>query len=316
VLNDPDLDPPIDALVVHNSNPAVIVPGQNRVVAGLEREDLFTVVIDQFLTDTARYADIVLPTTTQLEQLDLGTSWGHLDLSLNRPAIAPVGLSKPNTEIFRLLAQRLNLDDERIQLSDEAVIREMLDSDHPWLDGITYETLEANDWIRLRVPDADQRLYVDIPADTPDGKLRLGTLTVDEGVESPTATPELAARYPLQMMSRRRQTAFLNANYGGFPEHQDVDSPRLQMHPVDAQARNLSDGDHATVFNDRGRLTLTVEVTDSTRPGLVAVPWGWWHRAAPEDRGVNALTNPAMPADGVGSAFFQENLVEVERAQA
>ncbi len=160
ILTDPDLDPPIEALVVHNSNPAVIVPDQNRIVTGLERNDLFTVVIEQFMTDTARYADVVLPATTQIEHLDLGIAWGHLYLSLNQPAVAPLGEALPNTEIFRRLAARLGLAAPGLADSDEALIRELLDTDHPWTEGITYELLAQDGWARLRIP-TDHRPYVD-----------------------------------------------------------------------------------------------------------------------------------------------------------
>jgi len=139
VLTDETLEPPIKALVIHNCNPAVITPDQNAVVAGLEREDLFTVVLEQFMTDTARYADIVLPVTTQLEHLDLMTAWGHLYLALNRPAMAPIGAARPNTKIFRRLAAAMGFNDPGFDDSDEDLIRQLLDSDHPWLDGITYE---------------------------------------------------------------------------------------------------------------------------------------------------------------------------------
>jgi anaerobic selenocysteine-containing dehydrogenase len=232
-------DPPIDALVVHNSNPAVIVPDQNRVVAGLARDDLFTVVVEQFMTDTARYADIVLPATTQIEHLDLGIAWGHLYLSLNRPAIDPVGEALPNTEIFRRLARAMGLDDPALLDSDEALVRQLLDSDHPWLDGVTYETLERDTWARLRVP-ARHRPYVDSRPATADARLRLGPIEHAVGFETP-------------------------------------------------------DGDE--------RLAVSGDV----QPGLVSIPFGWWHRHSPERRAVNALANPTVPSDGRGSAAFHES---------
>ena len=178
VLTDRTLDPQIEALVVHNSNPAVIVPDQNRVIEGLERDDLFTVVIEQFVTDTARYADIVLPATTQIEHLDVGIAWGHLYLSLNNPAIEPVGEALPNTEIFRRLAAAMELDDPRLRLSDEELIEELLDTDHPWADGISLEVLRERGWARLAVPPG-HRPNVDRPTDTADGRLRLGHLAAD-----------------------------------------------------------------------------------------------------------------------------------------
>ncbi len=153
VLADVSLDPPVTVLVNYGCNPAVVAPDQNRVIAGLERDDLFTVVIEQFMTATARYADIVLPTTTAIEHLDLMNAWGHLYVSLNLPAIDPVGECLPNNEIFRRLAGALALDDPGLADSDEQVARDLLASGHPWLDGISYERLEREGWARLAVPE-------------------------------------------------------------------------------------------------------------------------------------------------------------------
>ena len=202
VLTDDTLTPRIEALVVHNSNPAVIVPDQNRIIAGLERDDLFTVVIEQFMTDTARYADIVLPSTTQIEHLDLGIAWGHLYLALNEPAIAPVGEALPNTEIFRRLAAAMGLDDPTFSDDDETLIRQLLDSDHPWLDGITYEHLTDHTWARLQIP-AGTRPYVDTTPDTDDGRLHLTTLRFEPGDETRSGNSKLQERFPLALMTRK-----------------------------------------------------------------------------------------------------------------
>ncbi len=315
VLGDDTLAPPIRALFVHNSNPAVILPDQNAVVAGLEREDLFTVVAEQFLTDTARYADVVLPATTQIEHLDLGIAWGHLYLSLNEPAISPLGEALPNTEIFRRLAARMGLDDPGLQTDDETLIRELLDSDHPWLDGITYQRLRDEHWVRLAVKQG-HRPNVDLAPDTPDGRLRLGAVRFTGGIEVPGGDPSLHERFPLLLMSPKQHTRFLNANYGGFDAHlPDPPTPTCRIHPVDASARSIVDGEPVRVHNDRGSLTVTAEISAELLPGTVAVPFGWWHRHTPENRGANALTNPAVPDAGVGSAAFLETLVEVTPAR-
>lgn len=314
VLTDPALDPPIHALVVHNSNPAVICPDQNRVVAGLRRDDLFTVVIEQFMTDTAQYADIVLPATTQIEHLDLGIAWGHLYLSLNRPAITPVGEALPNTEIFRRLADAMGLDDPGLRDGDEALIRQLLATDHPWLDGITYERLHDDTWARLSVPPG-HRPYVDTTPDTLDGRLILGPLTYRAGTETSDGDPDLVRRYPLTLQSRKQHQKFLNASYGGFDAHLPRDSePKLQIHAADARTRGIADEDRVTVTNDRGTLTVTATISDDVQPGLVALPFGWWHRHSADDRGVNALTNPTTAPDDLGSAAFHETLVEVTAA--
>jgi anaerobic selenocysteine-containing dehydrogenase len=325
-LTDPELDPPIRALFVHNSNPAVICPDQNAVLAGLRRPDLFTVVVEQFMTDTARYADIVLPATTQLEHLDLGIAWGHLYLSLNRPAIEPRGQALPNTEMFRRLADRLELsappDGPSFTDDDETLIRRLLDSDHPWMEGIGYERLEAETWVRLTVPPG-HRPHVDEPPATPDGRLALGPLTWSPGTETPdgvaerartaAAIPDPLAEYPLVLMTRKQHVGFLNANYGGFPAHfPSPPEPRLELHADDAAARGITEGDRVRVYNRRGALTLEATISDAVQPGVVAVPFGWWHGATAEGRGVNALTNPTPPGDGLGSAAFHDTLVEVD----
>lgn len=311
VLTDSTLDPPINALIVHNSNPAVITPDQNRIVEGLEREDLFTVVIEQFMTDTARYADIVLPATTQLEHLDLGIAWGHLYLSLNQPAIDPLGEALPNTEIFRRLAQAMDLDDPALQHDDETLIRQLLDSDHEWLDGITYERLASDTWARLNIAPG-HRPYVDTRPGTDHGRLELGSLAYERGDETPEGLAEKVRRFPLALMTLKHHIKFLNANYAGFAEHLPREGePLLQMHPVDAAHRGISNGDPARVFNDRGELTLTVELNADMLAGVVAIPFGWLHRHSPQGRAVNALTNPATPADDLGSAAFHDTLVEV-----
>jgi anaerobic selenocysteine-containing dehydrogenase len=314
VLAEPGaLDPPIELLVVHNSNPAVILPDQNRVVAGLEREDLFTVVVEQFLTDTARYADVVLPATTQIEQLDLAISWGHLYLALNQPAIAPRGEALPNTEIARRLATALRLDDPRLHAGDEELVRELLGTGHPFLEGITFERLAAEGWARLAVPDG-ARPHVDPIPDVPTTPMRLGRLEHVVGRETPEGDPLLAGRFPLALVSRKQHPKFLNAQYAGFPAHlPSSGAPALQVHPVDAARRGIGSGDVVRVHNDRGELTLVAEVTEDLQPGLVAIPFGWWHRSSPEGRAVNALTNPTVAESDRGSAFFHDTLVEVVR---
>jgi anaerobic selenocysteine-containing dehydrogenase len=315
VLTDPTLDPPIRALLVHNSNPAVICPDQNRVVAGLSRGDLFTVVIEQFPTDTARYADIVLPATTQLEHLDLGIAWGHLYLSLNRPAIAPLGQARPNSDIFRALGRALGLAGFDVGSDDETLIRRLLDSDHPWLTGITFDRLQKESWCRLAIP-AGHRPGLDTPPATPTGRFQLGPLEHRPGTETPDGSPRLAARFPLTLFSPKQHLRFLNTNYGAFPPHQPVGNrPRLLLHPADAAARSIATGDVVVVANDRGSLTVEAEVSDTLQPGLAALPFGWWHRSTLEGRAVNALTNPSVPDDDQGSAAFHETLVEVRRAE-
>jgi anaerobic selenocysteine-containing dehydrogenase len=167
-LTDPSLSPPIHALVVYNSNPAAIAPNQNLVLEGLKREDLFTVVIEQFMTDTARHADFLLPATSQLEHLDLLWSWGHAYLTLNLPAIAPLGEALPNTEIFRRLAHRMDFDEPCFRESDEDIVRKALTSTHPYARGITLESLKQKGWVRLHIPEG-YRPYAEGNFPTPSG---------------------------------------------------------------------------------------------------------------------------------------------------
>lgn len=311
VLTDPTLDPLIEVLMVHNSNPAVICPNQNAIVAGLAREDLFTVVVEQFATDTARFADLVLPATTQLEHLDLGIAWGHLYLSLNEPAIDPLGDALPNTEIFRRLADRLGLTTDHPGLADddETMIRQLLDSDHPWLDGITFESLQERTWQRLAV-DPGHRPNVDSPPTTDDGRLHLGPLVHRTGDETP-GSDRADPRYRLALLTRKQHLKFLNANYGGFDEHLPAEGePRLEIHPDDAAPRGIATGDRVEIVNDRGSITMTAEVGTDVPPGVVAAPFGWWHRHG-DGRSINVLTNPTPPPDDVGSAAFHDTLVEV-----
>ncbi len=305
VLTDKDLDPPIELLFVHNSNPAVICPDQNRVIDGLRREDLFTVVSEQFMTDTARYADLVLPATTQLEHLDLGIAWGHLFLSLNQPAIEPLGEARPNTEVFRRLARSLGLDDPLFTRTDEELIRGLLDSDHPWMRGITYERLEQRTWLRLGVPEGFRPNVDALPA-TEHGRLELGALA-----HRPSRAGQVGQ---LMLLSRKQHLRFLNANYGGFTDHfPDPPQPRIELHPDDAAARGIDGGDLVQVSNERGTLTIEAVISSDLQPGLASMAFGWWNRHTPQARSVNALSNPTTPADGRGSAAFHDTWVFVQR---
>ena len=349
VLTDTGLEPPVTVLVSYGCNPATVTPDQNRVLAGLERDDLFTVVIEQFMTDTARYADIVLPTSTQIEHLDLMNAWGHLYVSLNLPAIAPVGECLPNTEIFRRLATALKLDAPGLGDSDEQVARDLLASGHPWLDGITYERLEREGWARLAVPEGwsamterqvplASRPASDASVDVADvagstgndalrtpraavtpvrqlGPLRLDALRYQPAAESAGGNAALAKRYPLALISLKQHQRFLNSHYGGFEHHlPDPPRPRLEITAADAATRGISDGDAVRVFNERGELFTDAAISGRLQPGLVAIPFGWWAGSA-DARTVNVLTNAATGGDDplVGSAAFHDTLVEVER---
>jgi anaerobic selenocysteine-containing dehydrogenase len=323
-LTDPSLDPPIRALVVYNGNPAATAPNQRLVLEGLRRDDLFTVVHEQFLTDTARHADYVLPATTQLEQLDLMWSWGHPVLALNRPAIAPLGEAVSNTEFFRRLAARLGLDDPFLQTSDEALVRLALESDHPYLAGITFERLWEEGWAPLNLP-ADWRPFAQGGFPTPSGRCEFWSDTLaaeghdplpayEPAPESPAGNPAMAARYPLALVAAKGALHFLNSSYANLPWHQRAErEPLLDLHPDDADPRGIADGDPVRAFNGRGEVRLRARVGDRVRPGVVAMPSGWWPSLSPGGAAANALTADGVSDRGEGGDFH-DTLVEVERA--
>src|SRR5947207_9032802 len=203
--------PPVQALFVYNSNPAAVCPDQSRVLAGLRREDLFTVVHEQFQTDTADYADILLPATTQLEHFDVHGSYGHLYVLANNRAIAPLGEAKPNTEVFRLLARRMGFEEACFRDSDEDIARQAFVATDPRAQGIDWETLKKEGWRRLNVPEAFAP-FAQGNFPTPSGKCEFYSETLlRQGIdplptytaprESVASNPELASRYPLAMLS-------------------------------------------------------------------------------------------------------------------
>ena len=316
------LEPPIRALVVYNANPAAIAPDQGRVLAGLAREDLFTVVIEQFLTDTAAYADIVLPATTQLEHLDLVPSWGSVYLTLNRPAIEPVGESLPNSEIFRRLAARMGLEPELFADTDEELVRTALQSEHPLLEGVTWERLLEHGYAKVSVGD-DWRPYAEGGFGTGSGKAELYSTALEQqghdplpahvaAAESPRGDPELAARYPLQLVTAKWSLHFLNSQYANMPRHLAAEGEMpLGLSTEDAAARGIEDGATVRVFNDRGSVIACARVGSTVPPGVAALPSGWWASQADGGSSANALTRDALTDLGSGCAFH-DALVEVE----
>ncbi len=313
----------VAALVVYNCNPAAITPNQATVLAGLGRDDLFTVVIEQFITDSARYADVVLPATTQIEHLDLMAPWGHLYLTLNLPAVPPLGEALPNTEIFRRLAAAMGYDDPALQTSDEQMIRDVLDAaTHPYMDGITYDRLAAVGSIRLGVPD-DWRPYAggDFPTASGTTEFFSSSLAAKGLDPLPAWTPateslqgdaELLQRFPLACITIKRHQRFLNSSYSMLPAHTGAEgAPVAEIHPADAAERAIVDGDRVRVWNDRGSIDVIAQVTDRVRPSVVTVSFGW-SLLASAGVGCNTLTNAASTDMGGGTAFH-DNLVEVAR---
>lgn len=310
-LTDPGLDPPVKALVVHGSNPAAVAPNSGLVRRGLARDDLFTVVHDLFVTDTARFADVVLPATSQVEHLDVLDSWGHLDLMLNRPAVPAPGDALPVTELFRRLAARMGFDDPCFADTDEDLARQALDSDHPHLEGITYEVLAERGWARLRVPE-DRVPFADGGFPTRTGRCDLAVADFEPPVEGPDGDPELRRRFPLALVSAK-SLRLLNTGYANAVRSSGADrGPVLDLHPGDAAARGIADGDRVRVFNDRGSLVVPARVDGRVRPGVVALPFGWWSDPA-TGASVNSLTADRV-ADLGGGATYLDTLVEVEPA--
>jgi anaerobic selenocysteine-containing dehydrogenase len=313
-------DPPVKALFVYNCNPAAVAPDQQRVLAGLMRDDLFVVVHEQFPTDTCDYADIVLPATTQLEHADIHKGYGHLYLLWNEPSIAPLGEALPNTEVFRRLAARMGLDDPCFQDSDEDMARQALASDHPALRGITLERLREHGWLRLNLPEA-YAPFAQGGFPTPSGKCELYSArmaadgydplpTFTPPAESPQTAPELAARYPLALLTPPAHH-FLNSSFVNVLKRYE-DRPHVEIHPADAAQRAIGEGDLVRVFNDRGEFRLPAALTDRVKPGLVVAPSIWWRKLTPDGQGVNTTTSQAL-SDMGGGATFYDNLVEVAK---
>jgi anaerobic selenocysteine-containing dehydrogenase len=312
--------PPVRALVVYNSNPAAVAPERGEVLRGLARPDLFTVVLEHFQTDTADWADIVLPATTQLEHWDIHLSYGHHYVTLNRPSIEPVGEAKPNSEIFRLLAARMGLDHPAMRDDDIMLIRQSLDGAGPKLQGITFDELLATGWTRLNVP----RPYLPFATGgfpTPSGKCelyseRLAAMGLDPlptftpPHEFPERVPELAARYPLTLISSPAHQ-FLNSTFVNVAAlRRAAREPELVIHPADAEPRALTTGARVLVHNARGQFLATARVADTVRQGTVWAPSIWWGKHALDGKNANDTTSQLETDMGHGPVFY-DNLVEV-----
>ena len=314
--------PPVRALIVYNNNPVAVCPESSKVTAGFSREDLFTVVMDSFLTDTADYADIVLPATTQLEHVDVHKSYGHLYVLANNRAIAPLGESLPNIEVFRRLAQRMGFEDACFRDSDDEVARQALGSGHRNLKGISWDALKARGWQRLAVPETFAP-FAEGGFATPSGKCEFFSESLaKQGIdplpfynppaELPSSNPALARRYPLNFISPPRRN-FLNSSFANLPRFREGDKPpELELHPDDAAARGIADGDAVRVFNDRGSFRAVARVNGKPRRGVVVALSVWWKKFSPDRRNANDVTSQRT-ADLGGAATFYDCLVEVEK---
>jgi anaerobic selenocysteine-containing dehydrogenase len=299
-LTDPSLEPPVKALVCWSSNPAVIAPDQARVLQGLRRDDLFTVVLEQFMTDTAAYADVVLPVTTQLEHLDVVFSWGHHYLTWNEQAIEPLGEAKPNTEAFRLIAARLGLDDPCFRESDAELVDAVLD-------GFDEGELRTRGWQKIDLGQGP------VPHAEGGFATETGRVALHASYEPPAevADAALAERFPLAMIAPKTHL-FLNSTFANQRrQHSAQPSPVVVLHPADASSRGVDDGSQVRVFNARGSFVCAARVSEDARPGVLVAPMGWWNGDYPEGRSGQATTSQRLT--GLGNApTFNDNRVELE----
>ena len=318
-----DADPPIEALIVYNSNPVAVAPESKRVAAGFAREDLFCVVLEQFQTDTADYADYVLPATTQLEHVDVHSTYGHLYALANNAAIEPLGEALPNTEIFRRMAARMGFDDPCFRDSDDDIAAVAFKPSGTTAK-INWPDLKKRGWQRLDLP-TPYTPFAEGGFPTPSGKCEFYSETLrDMGLnplpeyvppyEGPLDGSALAARYPLAMISPPARN-FLNSTFVNVTSLRANDGePSLEMNPADAAAREIADGHRVRVFNDRGELELRVRVTDRARPGVVVALSIWWKKLARDGKNANELTHQRLTDIGRAPSFY-DCLVEVQRVR-
>jgi len=301
-------DPPIKSLYVYHSNPATIAPDQNAVIQGLERDDLFTVVHERFLTDTARYADIVLPATTSLEQDDLFRCYGSYQAQRSNAVIPAVGNAKSNWEVFGLLAQGMGWDEPFFRQEAGELIEQLLAEENDWRDTDINQRLRQGDPVIMTVPGDPKRIW-----QTPSGRIEILNSHEPESLPRPLPTHAEQDGYPLQLQPATTPYA-LNAS---FYERDDLREKQqcmqLMINPLDAGERGLDDGQEVFAFNDLGKVRFTLQITDRTPPGTVVTEGVWWQEFIPGDRGVNALTSQRLTDGGRGSTLYDVT-VEVKSA--
>jgi anaerobic selenocysteine-containing dehydrogenase len=292
-------DPPVKSLYVYHSNPASIAPDQNAVIRGLLRDDLFSVVHERFLTDTARYADIVLPATSSLEQPDLYRCYGYYHAQRCSGAIPPVGDSKSNWEVFSLLAEGMGWDEPFFRQTADDLIAQLLDFETPWRDAATTERLRQGDPVFLTPPRDPERRW-----QTPSGRIEI--LNPREAEPLPRLLPTHAAGdgFPLRLQPATTPFA-LNSS---FYEQEDLRSRQncmeLMMNPGDAEARGLADGQQVLAYNELGEVGFTVKVSERIPAGTVVTEGVWWREFIHGGRGVNALTSQRLTDGGRGSTLY------------
>lgn len=324
--------PPVKALVVYNCNPAAVCPDQAAVLAGLRRPDLFTVVLEHFQTDTVDYADYVLPATTQLEHWDLLKPYGHLYLGLNRPAIAPVGQSLPNSEIFRRLAAALGYDDPCFRDQDEDILRTFIASQtHPRFAGITWERLLTEGFVRLNLPEP-YRPFAQGDFPTPSGKCEFYSARMADDGYDPVPTyapprwqqattavapePAVAGTAGELVCISPPAHSFLNSTFSVVDRFRRREGePHVQIHPLDAAERGVHTGDTVRVANALGEVLLTAKVTEAVVAGTVLAPGIWWAKFSPDGRNINQVTPQDESDMGAGALFYDTQVTLTPVAQ-
>ncbi|NNF32501.1 MAG: molybdopterin-dependent oxidoreductase [Saprospiraceae bacterium] len=316
VLNSKDLNPGIDALIVFNSNPAVTTPNQNLILQGLEREDLLTIVSEHFITDTARYADYIFPATSVLENWDILDSWGSTYININEPAIEPLGESKPNSELFRLLAREMGFTESYLYESDIDIVKKTLRSDHEYLKGITFESLRQSGGQRLNLPDRWMP-HAEGNFKTKTGKCHFYDADIEPAL--PTYLPREYSKaemeeYPLHLLTLKTPKYLLNSSHANI-EHilKKEGQPYLEVHPDDAAHRNIADGDELKIYNQRGEVFMAARISRKVTQGVVCMPHGYWPSLMKGGSSANALTDHLLTDMGRGGAI-QEAKVEIIKA--
>lgn len=314
-------DPPVKALYVYNCNPASVTPDQNKVLGGLCRNDLFVAVHEQLWTDTTNYANIVLPATSSFEHTDLYKAYGHLYVQLSEPAIAPLAESRPNIDVFRMIAKAMGYTDAAFDDDERAIIEQALSAGGAQMEGITWDKLkEGPQRIRTPRPFAP---FANGGFSTPSGKCELySEQLAAEGLdplpnytpiaESPDGSPELYQRYPLNLISPAAHH-FLNSSFSNLERSMKGEGePTIELCTEDAATRGIVTGDWCRVYNDRGEVRLRAKVGDTVKPGVACTLTLWWARDMPDKRGINVLTSQRLTDMG-GGATFHTNLVQVEK---
>ena len=326
-----EVHPPIYSLYVYNANPVASSPNAGKIVEGLRRDDLFTVVHELFETDTARYADIILPATSQIEQEDLHKPYGHLSLQYNAPAIAPLGEARSNWDVMRALAAGMGYNEPWLKDDAHAVMQEILTKtaqNNALLAGITLEGLQAEGSAPLAIPESERVPFAGGKFRTPSGKVEMYSLQAAQKGYDPVPgwVPEIEAAR--QQQERADHSAgsqeplpllcpaahhFVSSSFGNVERLRKKEgSPTLSIHPVDAEARGIRSGQLVRVSNERGWCRLIADVTEDVRPGVLATTTVWWPKFSPDQRNVNWTTSDRL-ADFNGGSTFYTNLVCIER---